>query len=204
MIRKLILTIALGLFIGATVWTVAFGTDGSRGAGLTGRPVTFYVTAKDTGQRLAKAGELHFTGHSQPTEKQQCIFLDASKIHDFNNAAVVWTDWHVLLIQEGGPNRVANYCFAPIIANTKIGEITCMDSYYYPGQFSKFVRPWARRVISSSTDDNLLTTDFLNKDGTIAVIVMILSETEQPFCVWMEGETAKTSSPPRSIMTFVI
>jgi len=125
-------------------------------------------------------------------------------IHDFNNGAEGWTDWNVLLNQEGGPNHVTNYCFAPIIADTNTGELTYMNSYYYLGQFSKFVRPDARPIISSSTDDDLLTAAFLNSDGRIAVIVMNPSETEQPFYLWMDGKAAKTSSPPHSIITFVI
>ncbi|HKW27837.1 MAG TPA: glycoside hydrolase family 30 beta sandwich domain-containing protein, partial [Verrucomicrobiae bacterium] len=69
---------------------------------------------------------------------------------------------------------------------------------------SKFIRPGARRIISSSTDDDLLTTAFLNPDGTIAVIVMNPSETAQPFYLWMGGKAAQTSSPAHSIMTLVI
>lgn len=127
-----------------------------------------------------------------------------SMINDFNNGSAGWTDWNVLLDQKGGPNHVHNYCFAPIHANTETGELTYMSSYYYLGHFSKFIRPGARRIISSSTDDDLLTTAFLNKDGRIAVIVMNVSNTEQPFYLSIEGKTAETSSPAHSIMTLVI
>ncbi len=131
-------------------------------------------------------------------------FYGKSMINDFNNGAVGWTDWNILLDQEGGPNHVQNYCFAPIHADTKTGELTYMNSYYYIGHFSKFIRPGARRVISSSTVDDLLTTAFINKDGRVAVIVMNSSETEQPFYLWIGGKAAQTSSPPHSIMTLVI
>jgi glucosylceramidase len=127
-----------------------------------------------------------------------------SMINDFNNGAEGWTDWNVVLDQKGGPNHVQNYCYAPIHANTETGALTYMSSYYYLGHFSKFVRPGARRIISSSTDDDLLTTAFLNKDGTIAVIVMNTSDTEQPFYLSMGGKAAQTSSPAHSIMTLVI
>ncbi len=43
------------------------------------RPVTVYATAKATGQRLARAGELKFEGSSQLTEQEQSVFVDASK-----------------------------------------------------------------------------------------------------------------------------
>lgn len=127
-----------------------------------------------------------------------------SMIHDFNNGVVGWTSWNVLLDQQGGPNHVDNFCFAPIIANTKTGKLYFMNSYYYVGQFSKFVRPGARRIVSSSSTDNLLTTGFLNKDGKIAVIVMNPTGTNQPFYLWMQGRAAKTDSPAHSIMTLII
>jgi glucosylceramidase len=36
-----------------------------------------------------------------------------SMINDFNNGTVGWTDWNVLLDEQGGPNHVGNFCFAP-------------------------------------------------------------------------------------------
>jgi len=127
-----------------------------------------------------------------------------SMMNDFNNGAEGWTDWNVLLDQNGGPNHVQNYCFAPIHGNTETGALTYMSSYYYLGHFSKFIRPGARRIISSSTADDLLTTAFRNTDGRIAVVVMNPSDTEQPFYLWLEGKAAQTTSPAHSIMTLVI
>jgi glucosylceramidase len=127
-----------------------------------------------------------------------------SMVNDFNNGAVGWTDWNVLLDEEGGPNHVQNFCFAPIHGDTKSGALHYMNSYYYIGHFSKFVRPGARRIVSSSTTDNLLTTAFLNKDKTIIVIVMNSSEKAQPFYLWMDDKAAKSESPAHSIMTFVL
>ena len=127
-----------------------------------------------------------------------------SMINDFNNGAVGWTDWNVLLDEKGGPNHVYNYCYAPIHGDTKTGMLHYMNSYYYIGQFSKFVRPGAKRIISSSTRDQLLTTAFVNEDGKIAVVVMNTSSGAEPFYLWMAGKGAKTTSPGHSIMTFVV
>ncbi len=116
-------------------------------------------------------------------------------IKDLNNWSTGWTDWNLILNQQGGPNHVANYCYAPIIANTKTGKLFYMNSFYYLGQFSKFIRPGARRIISSSNDDDLLTTGFINPDGTIAIVVM--NETGQTihYKIWINGKAAKTTSP---------
>ena len=127
-----------------------------------------------------------------------------SMINDFNNGAVGWTDWNVLLDQTGGPNHVSNFCYAPVIGDTKSGQLFYLNSYYYIGHFSKFIRPGARRIISSSTVDTLTTTAFLNPDGTIAVVVLNLSDQEQPFFLWRNGKAASTTSPAHSIMTLVI
>src|SRR5882724_2331673 len=85
-----------------------------------------------------------------------------SIIRDFNNGTVGWTDWNILLDEKGGPNHVGNYCFAPVIADTRSGELIYTNIYYYLGHFSKFIRPGDRRVISSSNRENLLTTAFIN------------------------------------------
>ncbi len=127
-----------------------------------------------------------------------------SMIHDFNNGAEGWTDWNVLLDTNGGPNHVGNFCFAPIHADTKTGKLYYMNSFYYIGQFSKFIRPGAKRVISSSSSDDLLTTAFINPDKSVAVIVLNVSDKPQPFNLWIHGKAAKNMSPAHSITTLVV
>jgi glucosylceramidase len=124
-----------------------------------------------------------------------------SMINDFNNGAEGWTDWNVLLDEKGGPNHVQNFCFAPIHADTKTGELFYMNSYYYIGHFSKFIRPGAKRIVSSSTTDKLLTTAFLNPDGKIAVVVLNLSDQAQPASLWLAGKTVRINSLAHSIIT---
>ena len=127
-----------------------------------------------------------------------------SMIHDFNNGAEGWTDWNVLLDEKGGPNHVQNYCFAPIHADTRTGELTYMNSYYYIGHFSKFIRPGAKRIISSSSTEKLLTTAFLNPDGKIAVVVFNPTDQALPFNLHLGGKAAKSGCPAHSIVTVVV
>jgi glucosylceramidase len=127
-----------------------------------------------------------------------------SMINDFNNGTIGWTDWNILLDENGGPNHVGNFCFAPVYANPETGELTYTNAYYYIGQFSKFIRPGAKRITSSSNRDKLLTTAFKNIDGSIIIIVMNQSDDELPLNIWIKGKALKTSSLARSIATFVI
>jgi glucosylceramidase len=127
-----------------------------------------------------------------------------SMINDFNNGTVGWTDWNVLLDERGGPNHVANYCFAPVHANTKTGELNYLSSYYYIGHFSKFIQPGARRIASSPSRSQLLSTAFLNPDGRMTVIVMNSSEKNVVYSLWINGNAAEVNSLPHSIQTLVV
>jgi glucosylceramidase len=126
-----------------------------------------------------------------------------SMIRDLNNWAVGWTDWNVLLDQQGGPNHVGNFCLAPVHADTRDGTLRYLSSYWYIGHLAKFIRPGARRVACTSNDDALLATAFRNADGRLAVVVMNKTEKAIPFDLWLEGRSAKTTSPARSIVTLV-
>lgn len=126
-----------------------------------------------------------------------------SMINDFNDGAVGWTDWNVLLDERGGPNHVGNFCFAPIHADTETGELSYTNSYHYIGHFAKFVRPGARRIVSSPSRSALLSTGFVNSDGRITVVVMNATDKDVSYYLWVAGNAAEVKSLPHSIQTLV-
>jgi glucosylceramidase len=127
-----------------------------------------------------------------------------SLINDFNSGVSAWTDWNMLLDENGGPNHVGNFCFAPVHADLKTGKLSYTNSYYYLGHFSKFVLPGAKRIACSSNRDRLMSTAFINPDGKIVVIVMNKSGVSLPYQVWIDGKSAETNSLPHSISTIII
>lgn len=127
-----------------------------------------------------------------------------SLVNDFNAGTTGWTDWNVLLDEKGGPNHVGNFCYAPIIADTKTGDLHYTNSYYYLGQFSKFVKPGAKRIISASSRSSLQTTAFINTDGKIAVIVLNLGDQEIKYNLSIAGNAAVATSLPHSIATLIV
>ena len=130
-------------------------------------------------------------------------YYGRSMIHDFNDGAVGWTDWNVLLDERGGPNHVGNFCFAPVHADTKTGALTYTNSYHYIGHFSKFVRPGARRIACSPSRSALLATAFVNPDGKVAAVVMNPGDKPVSYSLWVAGNGAKVESPAHSIQTLV-
>lgn len=127
-----------------------------------------------------------------------------SMINDFNQGTVGWTDWNILLDQTGGPNHLGNFCFAPVHADLKSGELIYTPSYYYIGHFSKFVRPDAKRVSTVSSRSPLLSTSFINKDGSMATIVMNQSDQEITYKVYVGTQAVESKILPHAIQTLVI
>jgi len=126
-----------------------------------------------------------------------------SMINDFNQGTVGWTDWNILLDQYGGPNHVENYCFAPIHADTETGELIYTPSYFYIGHFSKFIRPGAKRVSTASSRSHLLSTSFLNNDGSLVSVVMNQSDEEINYKLYMASEAIEVIIPAHAIQTFI-
>jgi glucosylceramidase len=124
-------------------------------------------------------------------------------VNDFNNGTVAWTDWNILLDQNGGPNHVGNFCFAPIHADTTTGELIYTPSYYYIGHFSKFIGQNAKRISCSVSRSSLLSTSFLNTDGKIVTVVMNGTDKSITYnLIVVKGKTVVTI-PAHGIQTLV-
>lgn len=114
-------------------------------------------------------------------------------------------DWNLLLDSKGGPNHVGNFCEAPIMLNAR-GGLEYKGSYYYIGQFSRYIRPGALRLETSRYCAELEVTAFRNPDGSTAVVLLNRTDTELPACLSLNGETplAQLSVPTHSLTTVLI
>ncbi|QQS50222.1 MAG: glycoside hydrolase family 30 protein [Bacteroidota bacterium] len=124
-----------------------------------------------------------------------------SILHDLNNSTVGWVDWNILLDETGGPNHVANFCYAPLIGNTQTNEIIYMNSYFYMGHFSKFIKPGAKRIVCSSNYDKLLATAMINIDGSLAVVALNLTEEQIDYKIYVNNKGIDLSLPAHAIST---
>ena len=126
-----------------------------------------------------------------------------SMINDFNQGTVAWTDWNILLDETGGPNHVNNLCFAPIHADTRDGSLIYTPSYYYIGHFSKFIRPKAKRVSTASSRSALLSTSFMNEDGSMATVVMNHTDTPITYKLYIGSNAMEETILPHAMQTLV-
>lgn len=126
-----------------------------------------------------------------------------SMINDFNDGTEAWTDWNILLDEHGGPNHVGNFCFAPIHANTQTGELIYTNAYYYIGQFSKFIKSGAKRIIATANRDDLEVTSFINPDNKIITVVLNRTEKTIPFKMIIGSKEIEAISLAHSVATYI-
>ena len=126
-----------------------------------------------------------------------------SMINDFNSGVVGWTDWNILLDERGGPNHVQNFCFAPIHANTKTGELIYTPTYYYIGHFSKFIKPGAERVSTTTSRTTIESTSFKNKDGQIVTVVMNKTDTKIVYKLIVGNSETLLEIAPHAIQSII-
>jgi len=124
-----------------------------------------------------------------------------SMINDFNCGTVAWTDWNILLDENGGPNHVKNFCFAPIHADTRIDSLIYTPSYYYIGHFSKFIHPGAKRISTAPSRTHLLSTSFLNEDGKMVTVVMNETDNKIAYKLYVGDKSTNLEIPAHAIQT---
>ena len=127
-----------------------------------------------------------------------------SMINDFNRWCVAWTDWNLILDEQGGPNHVQNYCSAPILADTKNDKVLFQTSYYYIGHFARFVRPGAQRILCATARETLEATAFVNPDGNAAVVVLNRTDEPSSFVLRTPSRDAQCTLPAHSIATYLV
>jgi len=126
-----------------------------------------------------------------------------SIINDFNSGVVGWTDWNILLDERGGPNHVQNFCFAPIHADTKTGLLTFTPTYYYIGHFSKFIKPGALRISTTTSRTAIESTSFKNKDGKIITVVMNKTDVKMGYKLIVGNSETFLEIEPRAMQTII-
>ena len=114
-------------------------------------------------------------------------------------------DWNLLLDEKGGPNHVGNFCEAPLMLDGN-GSYEKKGSYYYIGQFSRWIRPGAVRIGCSRYCPELEVTAFRNPDGTTAAVLLNQSEREIQADITLNAEKgiAELAVEPHTIVTLLL
>jgi glucosylceramidase len=131
--------------------------------------------------------------------------LAKNVILDLNNWTEGWVIWNLMCDQNNGPRHVGGLGGSTSVnADTTTGKITYNPPHYVFGQFSRFIRPGAKRIPCTSNSDDFLATAAVNPDGTVAVVVHNLQDHEIFFRVWRDGKSLRYTSPPNATLTLIL
>ena len=120
-----------------------------------------------------------------------------------NNWTEGWIDWNLVLDTTGGPNHAHNLCSAPILADTASGNLLYNPSYYYMAHFSRYFRPGAVVIGTTSSDPTLEAVACKNPDGKFAMVVLNRTDKSVDFKIKDGGQVVKPTISAHSIMTLV-
>ncbi len=125
-------------------------------------------------------------------------------IGSLNNWVDGWVDWNMVLDRQGGPNWFENWCVAPVIVDPDKNEVYFTPLYYTMAHFSKYIRPEAKVIDVSNSDDELMVTAAKNPDGTIAVVVLNQSTEAKNFNISIGDKNTNISISPKAIQTITL
>ncbi len=119
-----------------------------------------------------------------------------------------YCDWNIILDENNGPhhNREgrAVSADAPVYYHTEKKEFIYRPAYYYIGHFSKFARPGATVIGTSSFKDGIETIAFKNTDGSIVCVILNRNDTQSRAVLRLDNHICKFDLPAHSITTAVI
>jgi glucosylceramidase len=111
--------------------------------------------------------------------------------------------WNLALDEHYGPHKGGcGDCRGVVTINSKTGAVTRNVEYYALAHASRFVRPGARRIASTSGRGGLDTVAFRNTDGAIALLVANPALRPRAFSVRVGGSSFGYLLPAGSVATF--
>ncbi len=123
---------------------------------------------------------------------------------NLNSGMTGFIDWNIFLDEKGGPNHVGNYCDAPIMVDTRTGELMVKLSFDYIGHFSKYIAPGARRIGLSKYTSELEVTAFKNPDGTLVLVALNATVKPLPVILRLNGKLIEFEVAESSMATALL
>lgn len=164
-------------------------------------------------QQVADAGERVFFTECSGTDSADTsrTFADTLRwqaenlvVQNFRHSGETVLTWNLALDRNGGPHQghCADRCNG--VVEIAGGDVTRNAEYYVLGHVSKFVRPGATRIGSSSQGPGgVQNVAFRNPDGSRVAYVVNTASGSQRFSVTDGGRSLAYTLPAGAVATFV-
>ncbi|MFD5831575.1 discoidin domain-containing protein [Lentzea sp. NPDC060358] len=150
-------------------------------------------------------------GAADPPAK---VFSDTLRWHARNvvlgttrNWARSAVNWNIALDSTGGPHNGGCATCTGLVTVQPDGSVVTDAEYYTIGHLSKFVKPGARRIASTSFgttgwNGQVMDTAFRNPDGSTALVVHNQNDEPRAFAVNAGDRTFEYTLPGGALATF--
>ncbi len=125
-------------------------------------------------------------------------------LHGINAGLNAFLDWNILLDAGGGPNHKGNFCDAPVMADMNSGSLQYNLSYHYIGHFSRYVKPMAVRLGTTSFHEDIGFCALQNPDGTIVAVLLNTGTKDTECYVRLNKRLVEVHSTACSITSLLI
>lgn len=126
-------------------------------------------------------------------------------IGDFNCHVAGIIDFNMCLDTHAGPYHYrGNGGKAPVVVDAATDSYELQQIYYALGHFSKYIQKGAVRIGCSCCSESLMSTAFVNPDGSMTVVILNKSNTAFRPIISLDGNIAEFYAPARSLTTLVI
>ena len=121
-----------------------------------------------------------------------------------------WVDWNIVLDRQGGPNHVNNFCGAPIMIDTEMGDVYYTPVYWVLAQFSRTIRPGDKAVRTrlqsgeGMSEGDLYACATVNGEGVVAVQVLNTAKKGVIYKLQLGEKFAEVEAPANSVQTLMV
>ncbi|HEX8866446.1 MAG TPA: discoidin domain-containing protein, partial [Lentzea sp.] len=154
------------------------------------------------------------SGSKGATDPPAKVFSDTLRWHARNvvlgttrNWARSAVNWNIALDSTGGPHNGGCGTCTGLVTVQPDGSVTTDAEYYTIGHLSKFVKPGARRIASTSFgttgwNGQIMDAAFRNPDGSTALVVHNENDEPRTFAVTVGDRTFEYTLPGGALATF--
>jgi glucosylceramidase len=154
------------------------------------------------------------SGSANAADPPSKVFRDTLTWHARNivigttrNWASSAVNWNIALDSTGGPHNGGCDTCTGLVTVQPDGSVTTDAEYYTIGHLSKFVKPGARRIASTSFgttgwNGQVMDVAFRNPDGSTALIVHNENDNPSTFAVNVGNRTFEYTLPGGALATF--
>lgn len=161
-------------------------------------------------QQVINAGKRVFFTECSGTDTSN-TFADTLQWHAENlvvqnmrNGGETTINWNLALDQNGGPHQGGCTTRCNGVVEIANGNVTRGAEYYVLGHLTKFIKPGATRIGSTSQGNGgVENVAFQNPDGSRAAYVVNTATSAQRFSITENGKSLAYTLPAGAVATFV-